>query len=293
MSEQKRVRSGGSGTSSISTSKASVHWDEEGLEGYGDHVDLSELKHAEEASADDNQESPRRSKRSSSKKTKSKQYSRQSSSDLPGSASSIETKKMGTSHRSRSMGSGSGGSSTGGSSDSAGAASTGPIERAPSRYSVTELIAVLGNEKDTSELPPELERRVLDFRLAQTKRRETHGSQNRCGIYGMYAHLADLRIDLEWSEDAAWRRNHGHPYLSWSDFDKSRQGFRNRPWFTYFIIVLCTVMLLVEFGLNGWKVEPLSVNPLIGPSAQAMVNAGARVTPLIVNGGQVRTIVRI
>lgn len=160
-------------------------------------------------------------------------------------------------------------------------------ERAPVRYSVSELVATLGNEKDTSQLPQELERRVLDFRLAQQKRREKYGEQNKCGIFGMYAHLSDVRIDLEWSEDAAWRRNHGHPYLSWTDFDAVRhKGYTNRPWFTYFVIVLCTIMLIVEFGFNDWVVEPLSVNPLIGPSAQAMIDAGARDTPLIVNQGQ-------
>jgi membrane associated rhomboid family serine protease len=57
-----------------------------------------------------------------------------------------------------------------------------------------------------------------------------------------------------------------------------------RPWFTYFVIFLCSVMLLVEFGLNDWKVEPLSTNPLIGPSAQALVDSGARETNLIIQG---------
>jgi len=160
-------------------------------------------------------------------------------------------------------------------------------DRPPGRYSVSELVKTLGHEKDTSQMPPELERRVLDFRLARLKRREKYGKQNRCGIFGMYAHLSDVRIDLEWSEDAAWRRNNGMPYLSWSDFDAVRhKGVFSRPWFTYFVIFLCVIMLIVEFGLNDWKIEPLSVNPLIGPSAEAMIDAGARYTPLIVEDGQ-------
>jgi membrane associated rhomboid family serine protease len=107
------------------------------------------------------------------------------------------------------------------------------------------------------------------------------------GIFGLYAHLSDVRIDLEWAEDAAWRRNHGRPYLSWSDFDTLRtKGVNNRPWFTYFLMFLCSVMLLVEFGLGNWTVAPISGNPMIGPSAQAMIDSGARVTPLIVEQGQ-------
>jgi membrane associated rhomboid family serine protease len=45
-------------------------------------------------------------------------------------------------------------------------------------------------------------------------------------------------------------------------------------------------MLLVEFGLGGWKVAPLSENPMVGPSADALIKAGARYTPLIVDEGQ-------
>lgn len=158
--------------------------------------------------------------------------------------------------------------------------------RAPVRYSVTELVQTLGNEKSTHEMDPELQRRVLDFRLAQQKRREKYGEHGKTGIFGMYAHLSDVRCDLEWSEDAAWRRKHGHPYLSWTDFDAVRQKTAHRSWFTYFIIFICSIMLIVEFGLNDWKVAPLIVNPLVGPSPQALIEAGARVTPLIVEDGQ-------
>ena len=70
----------------------------------------------------------------------------------------------------------------------------------------------------------------------------------------MYAHLSDLRIDLEWAEDAAWRRNNGRPYLSWADFDKLHNKGANRPWFTYFLLFVCSVMMIVEFGL-GERIE--------------------------------------
>jgi membrane associated rhomboid family serine protease len=154
-------------------------------------------------------------------------------------------------------------------------------------YSISQLVECLGSGQDVSSLPPELERRVLDFRLAQRKRIDKHGMTQRWGIFGMYAHLANVRTDLEWAEDAAWRRANDEPYLSWSDFDECRtKGLNNRPWFTYFLIALCSLMLFVEFGVNGWKVEPLYVNPLIGPSAQTLINVGARETTLIVQEGQ-------
>jgi len=153
---------------------------------------------------------------------------------------------------------------------------------------VNELVAALGRGggNDMSEFPPELERRVRDFRLAQQKRREKYGEQKRWGIFGMYAHLASVRVDLEWAEDAAWRRNNDKPYLSWGDFDDARRQRQMRPWFTYSVIFICSIMMIVEFGLNDWKVESLKNNPLIGPSAEALIRAGARETTRIVEKGQ-------
>jgi membrane associated rhomboid family serine protease len=42
----------------------------------------------------------------------------------------------------------------------------------------------------------------------------------------------------------------------------------------------------VTFGANDWKIEPLSVNPLIGASAETLIKVGAWETNLIVNEGQ-------
>ncbi|KAL3909194.1 MAG: hypothetical protein SGILL_008182 [Bacillariaceae sp.] len=154
-------------------------------------------------------------------------------------------------------------------------------------FSVAELVASLGAVDGDVELPPALERRVRDFKFAQAKRRERHGDQKPWGFYGLYAHLSDIRADLEWAEDAAWRRQRGQPYLSWRDFDKGRdKGLHNRPLFTYTIMALCTIMMVVTFGVNGWKFEPLNVNPLIGPSSETLIKCGARDTNLIVNEGQ-------
>ncbi len=155
-------------------------------------------------------------------------------------------------------------------------------------YSMSELIKSLGTDENSNvSLPAPLERRVQDFRFAQNKRREKHGNQKPWGIYGLYTHLSDIRADLEWAEDAAWRRHRGEPYLSWRDFDESRdKGLHSRPLFTYAVMALCTIMMFVTLGVNGWKFEPLNVNPLIGPSSETLLKCGARDTDLIVNQGQ-------
>ena len=155
-------------------------------------------------------------------------------------------------------------------------------------YSYSELVATLGNSdpENLKSLHPTLERRVRDFRFARRKRREKQGNHKPWGIFGLYAHLADIRIDLEWAEDAAWRREHQEPYLSWADYEKARDKGMNRPFFTYLTMFICTFMMIVVFSMNNWKIEPLKVNPLIGPSAKVLIDAGARVTSLIVNEGQ-------
>jgi len=133
---------------------------------------------------------------------------------------------------------------------------------------------------------PQLEQRLRDFQFAQRKRRETYGDEKPWGILGLYDHLAGIRVDVEWAEDAAWRRAHKEPYLSWADFQQTRDSGWNRPFFTYILLVVCTIVLFVSYALNGWKVEPLSVNPMIGPSAETLIRMGAKQTSLIVNRGE-------
>ncbi|CAJ1936895.1 unnamed protein product [Cylindrotheca closterium] len=153
------------------------------------------------------------------------------------------------------------------------------------KYTVKELIVSL--DETASSLPPALERRVRDFKMAQQKRREKQGDARPWGILGLYQHLSDIRADLEWAEDAAWRRQNKEPYLSWSDFEETRKGGNhNRPWFTYTVILICSIMMLVTMGVNDWVFEPLAINPLLGPSSEALLETGARSTDLIVNEGQ-------
>ena len=72
-------------------------------------------------------------------------------------------------------------------------------------------------------------------------------------------------------------------YLSWADFDANKRKGINRPFFTYFLAFTCTIALIVSIALNGWVVEPLDVNPMIGPSAETLIRMGAKDTYLIVH----------
>ena len=76
-------------------------------------------------------------------------------------------------------------------------------------------------------------------------------------------------------------------YLSWADFDASKKKGVNRPFFTYFLLFTCTIALIVSIALNGWKVEQLDINPMIGPSAETLILMGAKDSYLIVSENEV------
>ena len=74
-----------------------------------------------------------------------------------------------------------------------------------------------------------------------------------------------------------------YSYLSWADFDASKNKGIHRPFFTYFLLMVCSVVLIISIALNGWIVEPIDVNPMIGPSAQTLIRMGAKDSYQIVN----------
>ena len=91
-------------------------------------------------------------------------------------------------------------------------------------------------------------------------------------IIGLFLNLSDIRSDLEWAQDAAHRRQAGKPYISWTDyFAKERQ----KPWFTWTMLVVVTVTMIWSFYENDWKMEPLRTNPMMGPSVEVLLKIGA------------------
>jgi membrane associated rhomboid family serine protease len=66
---------------------------------------------------------------------------------------------------------------------------------------------------------------------------------------------------------------------------KSRKPAGPGDWFSLiFLIVMSAVylgMFLFSLSLNDWKIAPMSENPWYGPSAEALIDAGAIVLPLM------------
>lgn len=64
---------------------------------------------------------------------------------------------------------------------------------------------------NTEYMAPALARRLRDFEFAQKKRRRKFGKERLWGVLGLYDFLSAVRTDVEWAEDAAWRREHCLP----------------------------------------------------------------------------------
>ena len=124
------------------------------------------------------------------------------------------------------------------------------------------------------------------FKFAQVERIKVAGSCPKYLISGLFTNLSDVRSDLEWAQDAAYRRQNGVPYVAWVDYyAKERRGVLQRPIFTSLTLVICTFTMVWAFYKNDWKIEALGVNPMIGPSTQVLLDMGAlEGQPLIEEG---------
>jgi membrane associated rhomboid family serine protease len=117
------------------------------------------------------------------------------------------------------------------------------------------------------------------YRRARQFRHQRYASRPY-GILGLYQHLGDVRSDYGWARTAVRRRRNQQPFLSWITYQE-RQVLRNRchtralRWFANGIFLASTVLLLVSFALNGWKLESMAVNPMVGPSAATLLRLGA------------------
>lgn len=76
-------------------------------------------------------------------------------------------------------------------------------------------------------------------------------------------------------------------YLRWSDFVKSKESRASSPYFSYCILLICTLFLVISFGLNGWAFEPFSTNPSFGPSPEVLMKMGAKHSNSIVNSNEI------
>jgi membrane associated rhomboid family serine protease len=112
------------------------------------------------------------------------------------------------------------------------------------------------------------------FEFAQTQRFKKYRVRPY-GIVGLFSNLSDIRSDLTWAQDAAHRRKSGKPYVAWADFYRKEQQGLVRPYFTYMIILASVVMMVFAFYRNDWVIEPMKVNPLLGPSPRVLLDLGA------------------
>ena len=117
-------------------------------------------------------------------------------------------------------------------------------------------------------------RRVEDFHRARFLRRQ-ESSAKPWGIFGLFQFLSDLQMDLEWAEDAAWRRMNHKVYLAWSDFQAIHKKTRQASYFVYSMMCISTLMVVVSFYMNNWEFAPISVNPMLGPSPDVLFRLGA------------------
>lgn len=59
---------------------------------------------------------------------------------------------------------------------------------------------------------------------------------------------------------------------------------QRRPYMGYLIVLGCIGAFVMEIALNDWTIEPLSLNPMVGPSVNALIRSGAKVTSMIQDG---------
>eukprot|EP00510_Aplanochytrium_minuta_P007721 CAMPEP_0184042526 /NCGR_PEP_ID=MMETSP0955-20130417/66393_1 /TAXON_ID=627963 /ORGANISM="Aplanochytrium sp, Strain PBS07" /LENGTH=464 /DNA_ID=CAMNT_0026333295 /DNA_START=198 /DNA_END=1592 /DNA_ORIENTATION=+ len=57
-----------------------------------------------------------------------------------------------------------------------------------------------------------------------------------------------------------------------------------KPYFTLGFLCVCSIMFVVSIASNGWAVEDVQLNPLIGPGVDTLINLGAKETDLIQDG---------
>lgn len=144
---------------------------------------------------------------------------------------------------------------------------------------------------ETAFIAPTLARRVRDFQFAQEKRHKKFGNERPWGVLGLYDHLASVRMDVDWADEAAYRRANGEPYYAWSEFVESKKRGYNRPFFVYLSMTICSIFMLLTIIMNGWKFESFRSNPMIGPSAETLVAMGAKDSFLIVQKNQLWRII--
>jgi membrane associated rhomboid family serine protease len=123
------------------------------------------------------------------------------------------------------------------------------------------------------DLDPALALYIKLFEFAQTQR-DKKGRVRPYGILGLFTNLSDIRGDLMWAQDAAYRRETGQPYVAWADYYEKEQNLLVFPWFSSLILVASILMMIWAFAENDWVLEPMTINPLLGVSPETLLECG-------------------
>lgn len=68
------------------------------------------------------------------------------------------------------------------------------------------------------------------------------------------------------------------------DDDADHQEVKHKTYFVYLCILVNTIAFVISMGKNHWKFEALSTNPMLGPSAQVLLDMGAKQADYITQG---------
>ncbi|CAJ1945470.1 unnamed protein product [Cylindrotheca closterium] len=130
-------------------------------------------------------------------------------------------------------------------------------------------------DNNESSVDPRLGRRARDFAFAQSERSLRGEKISVGGFLSLLDAVVNIRADLQWAEDAAWRRENGKPYVSWEDYEHQRkQNSWKRPYLTYAIMIVHFCAMIYVFALSDWKPESMKRNTWFGPSRDILVKAG-------------------
>eukprot|EP00588_Corethron_pennatum_P001174 CAMPEP_0194291568 /NCGR_PEP_ID=MMETSP0169-20130528/43653_1 /TAXON_ID=218684 /ORGANISM="Corethron pennatum, Strain L29A3" /LENGTH=331 /DNA_ID=CAMNT_0039039491 /DNA_START=139 /DNA_END=1131 /DNA_ORIENTATION=- len=143
----------------------------------------------------------------------------------------------------------------------------------------------IGGWRDGKSMDLSLARRLRDFQFAHCKRVLKYEKCKYWGIFRVYHHLLTVRNDIKWAEETALRRIRKESYMSWEKYDdiqKQKMSLR-RPYFTSALILIFILMYVFSLGANGWTIEPLTSNPMVGPSRDVLLRLGAKDTGHIVD----------
>lgn len=148
------------------------------------------------------------------------------------------------------------------------------------------ILRSVGSFNNISSLKPDFSKRLRHFLYARAKREQVDGI-SPWGILGMFEFLTGIRLDIAWADENFRREEEGRRHFSWKKYNAEKSAMIKRPYFTYFLMLVCTIVLIYSMKLNNWKFESLKINPMLGPSAEVLVYLGAKNTNMIVNEGQV------